>query len=328
MTGEADDATCTPEETDVRAAAAAAARMPRTVAACDRALLYDRVDSTNVVARRILERMVASSGDGLVLSSDREPVPMTVVGADGQTRGHGRLGRVWSSGAGSFMISFAAVMPRRPLVDPTVNGWLPLAAGLSTIEALEDSLKDHGAAPTHPGCSLALKWPNDVFCDGLKLGGILVELVLPEPADSVRDDAVVARLREKTDRAGIVIGVGLNLDVDRGTLPDTATSLQWHRADLPPFDDLRDAVASRLASRLGIWLPVFAAAPERTSARLRERAAEACWTLGRRVVVRPVAGDSVVGTAEGLNADASLMVRDERGIGHVIRTGDVGILAG
>lgn len=326
MTAGADDMPRALTETVIRAAAAAAARMPRTVAACERALLYGRVDSTNVVARRILERMVASDGDRLTFRPGDEPVPMTVVGTDGQTQGHGRLGRVWSSGAGSFMVSFAAAMPRRPLVDPAVNGWLPLAAGLSAIEALEGSLAECGAEPTHPGCSLALKWPNDVFCDGLKLGGILVELVLPEPADG-GGVAVRGRLRE-TDQAGIVIGVGLNLDVDKGTLPDTATSLQRHRATLPPFDDLRDAVASRLASRLGMWLSVFAVAPEPAAARLRERAAAACWTLGRRVVVRPVAGDPVAGTAERLNADASLMVRDERGVDHVVRTGDVGILAG
>lgn len=310
------------------AVTAAAARMPLTTAVCDGALLYDRVDSTNVVARRILGGMVASAGDGLPSHPGDGRIPMTMVAADGQTRGHGRLGRVWSSGAGSFMVSFAAVMPVDPLVDPTVNGWLPLAAGLSAIEAVEGSLERFGAEPTHPSCSLALKWPNDVFCDGLKLGGILVELVLP-PTSAGLDGRWHRSIHDPIhEEGGVVIGVGLNLTVDGSVLPGTATSLHRHRAPLPPSDELRDSVASRLAGGLGRRLACFADDPAAAAARWRGEIVPACWTLGRRVRVHPVSGDDLIGTAESLNADASLTVRDEQGIGHVVRTGDVGVLAG
>ena len=63
---------------------------------------------------------------------------------------------------------------------------------------------------------MELKWPNDVFCHGLKLGGLLSELVLLP--DGEADDDVV-----------VVFGVGLNLALGASRLPTPqSTSLQLH----------------------------------------------------------------------------------------------------
>lgn len=51
-----------------------------------------------------------------------------------------------------------------------------MIAGLVTLDALNGMIEEYGAAPNQPDCSLELKWPNDVFCHGLKLGGLLSEL--------------------------------------------------------------------------------------------------------------------------------------------------------
>lgn len=45
-----------------------------------------------------------------------------------------------------------------------------MIAGLVTLDALNGMIEEYGAAPNQPDCSLELKWPNDVFCHGLKLG--------------------------------------------------------------------------------------------------------------------------------------------------------------
>lgn len=77
----------------------------------------------------------------------------TVVLADHQTAGRGRLTRHWEAQAGSALLA-SWVMPAHALA--------PLAAGV--------------AAATACGERTRLKWPNDLLLDGRKLGGILVEL--------------------------------------------------------------------------------------------------------------------------------------------------------
>ncbi|MGE0864281.1 MAG: biotin--[acetyl-CoA-carboxylase] ligase, partial [Vicinamibacterales bacterium] len=97
-----------------------------------------------------------------------------VVGADQQTAGRGRRGRVWESppGAGLYF-SFIARPPVR------ANATLPLltlAAGLGGRQGLHAAL---GFAPD-------LKWPNDVMVGGRKLAGILAEgLAVGTPAQAV-----------------------------------------------------------------------------------------------------------------------------------------------
>lgn len=110
------------------------------------------------------------------------------------------------------MVSFATVLPQSLATDPRVNGWLQMIAGLAAVEAIDgvcaqvgatcahasldmptpspdapDSPQDgsadiagaHRAAGGQGACGLRLKWPNDVFLHDHKLGGILLELVLP-----------------------------------------------------------------------------------------------------------------------------------------------------
>ena len=76
-------------------------------------------------------------------------------------------------------MSYAVRIPRAIATDESVNGWLQMIAGLVTLDALNGMIEEYGAAPNQPDCSLELKWPNDVFCHGLKLGGLLSELVIP-----------------------------------------------------------------------------------------------------------------------------------------------------
>jgi BirA family biotin operon repressor/biotin-[acetyl-CoA-carboxylase] ligase len=92
----------------------------------------DAVPSTQDVARRL-------------------PVG-TVVVAEHQTAGRGRLGRRWETPPGSALLA-SWVMPFHELA--------PLAAGVASAQACGDAVR--------------LKWPNDLLLNGLKLGGILVE---------------------------------------------------------------------------------------------------------------------------------------------------------
>ncbi|MFR7426032.1 MAG: biotin--[acetyl-CoA-carboxylase] ligase [Bifidobacterium pullorum] len=316
-------------------------RLPRTCRAADWVLWFDEVDSTNTVARRLLSEAwqpvdaagpdVAGTatvtacaaaagvfGDGIA-DAVAEP-PIAVIVADSQTAGHGRLGRQWVSRPGeSSMVSFATVLPQSLVTDSRVNGWLQMIAGLAAIDAMTAVLAETGAdrcCASHgpkDDCALMLKWPNDVFLHGRKLGGILLESVMLPAAD--------------IPMAGLVIGIGLNLNLPADHLPtDQATSLQLHRAPLPDPLELRDRIAAGTVTVLRSRMRAFAVDPTDYAVALRDETEALCWTLGRRVEARMTDGSVTRGIATALNPDASLTVCADDGVDHVVRTGDVGVL--
>ncbi|WP_240541432.1 biotin--[acetyl-CoA-carboxylase] ligase [Bifidobacterium santillanense] len=208
------------------------------------------------------------------------------------------------------------------------------AAVDSRVHSAADGSADSTAADPH-GRSVAapavpqLKWPNDVYLGGRKLGGILAEMVpLSAPAaaavpaggpndSTVRADSAVA----------IVFGIGLNLNVPADRLPTAeSTSLQLHYAPLPAPDALRDAIAAGVVRSLRRRLAAFVADPKRRAALLLRETRERSWTLGRRAVAHFVDGAELEGVAEDLNPDASLVLRDRDGVEHTVRTADVGVL--
>jgi len=137
-------------------------------------------DSTNARARELVE---AGAPHG------------TVVTAAEQTAGRGRQGRTWTAPPGKALL-YSAVL--RPLDERHLL--LPLSVPIAVCEAAE---------ALAPGIECAIKWPNDIWVDGRKLAGILIEA---KPQDS-----------------WAVIGVGLNLTIEPGEFPpdlrDTAISL-------------------------------------------------------------------------------------------------------
>ena len=112
------------------------------------------------MARRVLWfDEVGSTNDVAVLLAERGESEGTVVAADTQTAGRGRLGRSWSSpiGAGVY---FSVIL--RP---PTRVPLLTLAAGVAVAQGLQAAT----------GLTPDLKWPNDVYVGNRKLAGILAE---------------------------------------------------------------------------------------------------------------------------------------------------------
>lgn len=99
----------------------------------------------------------------LLEKAERGAPAGTVIVAERQTAGRGRLGRQWLSEPGSSL-TFSLLWRFPAGVAPS---GLSLAVGVAVAEVLQTL----GV----PG--IALKWPNDVLRDGRKLGGILVELV-------------------------------------------------------------------------------------------------------------------------------------------------------
>lgn len=324
------------EPTAQTAVKQAVKRMSRTVDAASggQVLLFDQIGSTNTFARE------AIASDQLPLAADG---CIAVIAADAQIAGRGRLDHTWVSQPGeSFTVSFAIAVPRMVASDATVNGWLQMIAGLSTLDALHAVVCTDGDGICHThrdsascdgGCgsddnqitegvcactvsdsdALQLKWPNDIFCDGKKLGGILAEMVtLPNDSQFV----------------AIVFGIGLNLCVPVDRLPTAqSTSLQLHYQLPGTFDDLRDTIAARIAQSLRARIGAFCDNPHRSVVSLREETQSVCWTLGHEVEAHFTDGSTLRGKALALNEDASLTMQTADGNTHVVRTADVGVLA-
>ena len=279
-------------------------RMPRTEQEADRLITLAEVDSTNVLAGEMLK-------DGRIGGDPADDGKIVVIAADYQTGGHGRLGRAWVNRPGeSFTVSFVTVMPADVVADETVNGWLPTLAGLASRDAIRSAVLSSGARPRQQDCTLSIKWPNDIFCHGLKLGGILVQLV---PLDA--------------RRTSVIIGIGINLALRAESLPTPqSTSLQLHVESLPDTQVLRDRIAADLVSGLRERIARFVDDRTRYAAQLLEETRQVSWTLGRRAEAKLVGGETIIGRAVRINPDASLAIVDDDGVEHTITTGDVGVL--
>jgi BirA family transcriptional regulator, biotin operon repressor / biotin---[acetyl-CoA-carboxylase] ligase len=146
---------------------------------------FHEVDSTQRVAAALAEQG-ADQG--------------TVVIAERQTAGRGRLGRSWHSPPGVNLYMTVILRPRMSLAAVPQ---LSLVAGVAVAEALET------IAPK----LVALKWPNDVWLAGRKAGGIIAEAVT---------DA-------SQERLSVLLGIGLNLNLRWEEIPpelrDKATSV-------------------------------------------------------------------------------------------------------
>lgn len=311
----------------VRQAGARRPQMAETRGAVDELVTLAAVDSTNILARKLM-----ASGGLSVIDAQGGP-RLIAICADVQSAGHGRLGRKWGDKAGgaSLLVTFCTALPERLVSNSHYNGWFTIIAGLAALDALHGALAECGAKPLDRAGDLELKWPNDIFYEGHKLGGILSEMVslpqrtgrfniargMEENGDETREPAV-----------GLMFGIGINLDIARENLPTPiSTSLQLLYGPLPDSARMRDMVAARLAVSLKRRLATFVADPQTELPKLLGETRSRCWTLGRQVEARFIDGSTLVGTALSLNADASLTIQDGSGACHVVKTGDVGVLA-
>jgi BirA family biotin operon repressor/biotin-[acetyl-CoA-carboxylase] ligase len=219
---------------------------------------YRVTDSTNSRAR---ELAAAGAPGG------------TVVTADEQTAGRGRQGRTWTAPAGGALLYSAIVSPLSKR-----HALLPLATAVAVCEAAE-RLED--------GLECRIKWPNDVWVDGRKLAGILIEA---KPQDG-----------------WAVIGVGLNLAISSEEFPpelrETATSLR----SAPSAAAAREA----LDEALGTWVDADA------------EEVLAAWRAHDALRGREISWKGGSGVADGVSETGDLLVLTAGGDRVALGAGEV-----
>ena len=214
----------------------------------------------------------------------------TLLVAEQQTAGRGRLGRDWHSGAQADSLTFSLGLP----LSPVDWSGLSLAVGVSVAESLQPVLPTASSASPRIG----LKWPNDLWLGGAagerKLGGILVET-----ASFVGPNA-------QTSARYVVVGIGLNV------LARDAVGLSIPAGCLQEVDALLDAPSAlaRIAAPLVGMLQLFEAygfEPMQPRFAIRDVLQDRLVTLS----------DGRSGTAHGVAPDGALRVHTAQGMQSV-----------
>jgi BirA family transcriptional regulator, biotin operon repressor / biotin---[acetyl-CoA-carboxylase] ligase len=216
----------------------------------------------------------------------------TIVIAERQTSGRGRDGRVWQSPPGGLYLS-AVLRPPMPVVDVPP---MTLAIGIGLCDAVREL-----------GVLAELKWPNDVLVAGRKLAGVLVEA---QSQGGKLEAAIVGiGVNLGGELAAPVAETGITLAEAAGTAIDHASSA--------PFD----AFLERMLAHVERWVdryvsvgiePIIFAWQARMAAGLTARAT--------------IDGAPCIGAVAGLDADGALLLRDDAGKVHRVRSGDVEVL--
>lgn len=211
----------------------------------------------------------------------------SVVIADSQTGGKGRLGRKWHSPPGVNVYMSVILRPELP---PRQAALLTLLSAVSSANALRKA----------SGLEVAIKWPNDLIVGGRKLGGILLEM------------------RSEPDRIiHAVVGIGINVNESRfpAELAETATSVFKETGSRLRRTD----VAAHVVNELDAWLSVM---KEKGGQAVIDEWKRLDETLGRQVRVVS-GGETLAGLAEDIDGEGRLVVRTQEGKTRLISSGDV-----
>lgn len=237
---------------------------------------FETVDSTQSVALDLAKRGCPEG---------------TLVVADEQSEGMGRMGRTWHSARG---MGLWLSLVLRPHISPSEGGLLAAWAGLAVLKALD----------TGGGSWARLKWPNDVLVNSRKLCGILVN------AKSVGEVIKYA-----------VVGLGMNVNHDGCDFPSdiasTATSLRMARGQISDRAVLLGEVVREMEHTY------HKALSNDGRESIVADAQRASVLMGKEITVKSHTS-SLSGIATRLDADGALVVVDPRtGCEGRILTGDV-----
>ena len=234
---------------------------------------YFRTDSTNSTALNLAQQGAVHG---------------TVVVAEDQTAGRGRLGRSWYSEKSSGI--YASVILRPPF-SPAAAPILTLLAGAAAAQALNKVT----------GLNVDIRWPNDLLVNGKKVCGILTEM-----------NAELGRLHV------VVLGIGINVNhtVIPAEIEPVATSLRIESRRTWSRVQILIALLKELERHYRLLL-------ERGSSAIAEHwAAASTYANGKRIRIVRADGESFA-TTTGLDSSGALRVRYEDGHEETLVAGEI-----
>ncbi|MCL0065695.1 biotin--[acetyl-CoA-carboxylase] ligase [Dehalococcoidia bacterium] len=243
--------------------------------------------NTSLLGRQIAyHRELTSTQDAARALAAQGANEGTIVIAETQAAGRGRIGRAWASPPGGIYLSIIL----RPAIEPSEALRFPLIAGVAAAQAIERLT----------GLKPQLKWPNDIIVGGRKAGGILTEM-----------SAEMDRINH------IIIGIGINVNTE--SFPDEirgiATSLKTECGK----EVSRVQLVQNILAQLESLYQVFQVSGFET---IRERWKARSCTIGSRVSVRGER-EQVEGEAIDIDEDGALILRKANGALERVLAGDV-----
>ncbi|MEU3335741.1 biotin--[acetyl-CoA-carboxylase] ligase [Streptomyces sp. NPDC002144] len=234
----------------------------------------------------------STNSDLVALAAAGKAAEGSVLVAEEQTAGRGRLDRQWTAPARSGL--FFSVLLNPAEVPVARWGWLPLLTGVAVATGLARAA----------GVDTALKWPNDLLVsiagEERKAGGILAE---------------------RAGNDGVVIGVGVNVTLRESELPvPAAGSLALAGAVSTDRDPLLRAALRALEEWYGRWRE---AGGDPAESGLQETYAAGCATLGRTVRAELPGDRSVTGEAVAVDGDGRLVIATADGVQEPVGAGDI-----
>ena len=237
---------------------------------------YPSIDSTNLEAERLF-----SNG----------AKPPFAVFTHKQTAGKGRLGRKWHSQANQNL--YCSIM-FSPNTQPEKLQSFTLWAGIEVCRSLKAII---------PKLDLKIKWPNDLYCNGKKVSGILTEA------------------RIDSDRMHtIILGLGLNINSSPRSFPEEIKSIATSlRAETNQSYDMNVLSIEIIQATVRAYNKCI----EDSNKDALSKAWDAFDYLKNQPVTLTENGQKISGIALGINAYGALQVKKNNGTIHSIHSGDV-----
>lgn len=237
---------------------------------------YPEVTSTNDVAKKL-----AASGaeEG------------TIVIADVQTRGRGRLGREWLSPRGGIWFSV--------ILRPEIGAKDAFKVTFLTSVAVAKTIRKMFRLNTE------IEWPNDVLVDGKKVCGILTEA-------SIRGETVDF----------VVVGVGVNANIDMGSFPECLKKTVTTLATEVKREVDREKFLHKLLEELEVYYKMF---KENRFDSILEEWKQLNRFFGANVEVVSF-DEKIMGKAVNVDKNGALIVKLADGTTRKVVSGDVNLL--
>jgi len=251
-----------------------------------------RLTNSELVAQIDYHDSLGSTSDRAleVGAEDAAQLPLLVL-TEQQTAGRGRSTNRWltTDGALTFSLVLHAPADRLP---PSRWPHVALVAGVAVADALSQFV---------PATAVQLKWPNDIYLNQRKAGGILSESI-----PGWRDRLVVG------------IGINVNNRLDIAAL--TTTDIRKTATSLIEYDNIERDRTSVLLAILDEfdrrWSELFNSGFDPAAAAYRER----CLLTGKTVTIQPRPDETITGLCRGIDPYGGLLIRTA--------TGDQSIISG
>ena len=242
-------------------------------------IYYNSIDSTNDAAKKIAGEKKAHG---------------TVVVAEKQTRGKGRMGRQWFSALGRDLLFSVILYPKASVVKVAQ---ISMLAAVAVTEALNKTF----------GVKSGIKWPNDLLVDGKKICGVLLEM--SAEADCMRY---------------VILGIGINVNSDKSDwtneIIDRTTSLKLVLGKNISRVEVLKSVLEELELWYEKWCD-FGFDP------VLDKWRALCVSQKKRATVKTLEKE-YIGWIEGIDDEGALVLKLDDGTKKVFFSADVSLRGG